>query len=66
MAVNHRLSEKGRQLADIRLLIVMAMHGDEAMDQRLALIIAQKQSVKEQIDELNSTFKTLAFKRWYL
>ena len=66
MAVNHRLSEKGRQFADIRRLIVMAMHGDETMDQRLALIIAQKQSVREQINELNSTFKTLAFKRWYL
>lgn len=43
----------------------MAMQGDETIDNRLALIIKQKQSVKQQIDELNSILKTLEFKEWY-
>lgn len=59
------LKKTGMQLVDIKYFIEMAMLGDETIDDRLELIIKQKQAVKQQIDELNSTMKTLDFKEWY-
>lgn len=59
------LKKTGMQLVDIKRFIEMAMRGDESIDERLALIVQQKQAVKQRIDELNSTLKTLAFKEWY-
>ena len=59
------LKKTGMQLVDIKRFIEMAMQGDKTIDERLALIIKQKQSVKQQINELNRTLKTLEFKEWY-
>ncbi|MGN1419814.1 MAG: MerR family transcriptional regulator [Acutalibacteraceae bacterium] len=59
------LKKTGMQLTDIKRFIEMAMQGDETIDERLNLIIKQKQAVKEQIDELNETLKVLEFKQWY-
>lgn len=59
------LKKTGMSLSDIKRFIEMAMLGDETIDERLELIIKQKQSVKQQIDELRSTLKTLEFKEWY-
>ena len=39
--------------------------GDDTIDERLALIIKQKEAVKAQIDDLSKTLKTLEFKEWY-
>ena len=59
------LKKTGMQLVDIKRFIALAMQGDESIDERLALITKQKQSVIQQIDELNSTLQTLAFKEWF-
>lgn len=59
------LKKTGMRLADIKRFVEMAMQGDETIDKRLALIVKQKKSVKQQIDELNSTLNTLEFKEWY-
>lgn len=59
------LKKTGMQLVDIKRFIEMAMQGDETIDDRLELIVKQKQAVKQQIDELNKTLKTLDFKEWY-
>jgi DNA-binding transcriptional MerR regulator len=59
------LKKTGMSLSDIKRFVEMAMQGDATIDERLALIIKQKQSVKQQIEELNSTLETLAFKEWY-
>ncbi|MGN0468436.1 MAG: MerR family transcriptional regulator [Acutalibacteraceae bacterium] len=59
------LKKTGMQLTDIKHFIEMAMQGDKTIDERLNLIIKQKQAVKEQIDELNETMKVLEFKQWY-
>lgn len=59
------LKKTGMQLVDIKRFIEMAMQGDKTIDERLALIIKQKQSVKQQINELNRMLKTLEFKEWY-
>jgi len=59
------LKKTGMQLVEIKRFIVMAMQGDETIDERLELIVKQKERVKLQIDELNATLKTLEFKHWY-
>lgn len=59
------LKKTGMQLTDIKRFIEMAMQGDETIDERLELIIKQKQAVKHQIEELGKTLKTLEFKTWY-
>lgn len=53
------------QLADIKRFIDMAMKGNESIDERLALILKQKQLVEQQIEALTNTLKTLEFKKWY-
>ena len=59
------LKKTGMLLVDIKRFVEMAMHGDETIDERLKLIVKQKEAVKLQIDELNATLKTLEFKHWY-
>jgi len=59
------LKKTGMQLGDIKRFIEMAMQGDETIDERLQLIVNQKEAVKLRIDELNATLKTLEFKHWY-
>lgn len=59
------LKNTGMSLSNIKCFIEMAMQGDSTIDERLALIIQQKQSVKQQINDLNSTLKILEFKEWY-
>lgn len=59
------LKKTGMQLVDIKRYIEMAMQGDETIDERLELIVKQKEAVKRQLDELNETLETLEFKQWY-
>ena len=59
------LKKTGMQLGDIKRFIEMAMQGDETIDERLELIVNQKEAVKLRINELNATLKTLEFKHWY-
>lgn len=59
------LKKTEMSLADIKRFIQMAMQGNETINERLELIIKQKESVKRHIDELNKTLKTLEFKQWY-
>ena len=59
------LKKTGMRLVDIRHFIEMAMQGDDTIDERLKLIVRQKEEVIHQIDELSKTLKTLEFKQWY-
>lgn len=59
------LKKTGMKLCDIKQFILMAMQGDETIDERLALIIKQQDAVKKQMEELQETLDTLNFKRWY-
>lgn len=59
------LKKTGMSLAEIKSFIEMAMKGDETIEARLDLILRQKQSVLEQMDELNRTLEILEFKEWY-
>lgn len=59
------LKKTGMQLKDIRTFLHMAIQGDETIEPRLALIQAQRESVKKQIAELQEILNTLEFKCWY-
>lgn len=59
------LKKTGMQLSDIKRFVDMAMQGDATIDERLKLIVKQKESVEQQIHTLNETLKTLEFKQWY-
>lgn len=59
------LKKTGMQLKDIRSFILMAMEGDSTIDERLELIIKQREAVKKQIADLQETLATLDFKKWY-
>lgn len=59
------LKRTGMRLRDIKRFVEMAMQGDETIDERLALIVAQRERVTAQLAELEETLHTLEYKEWY-
>lgn len=59
------LKKAGMKFCDIKSFIELAMLGDSTINDRLQLIVAQKERVEEEIKELNKTLLTLKFKEWY-
>lgn len=59
------LKKTGMSLTDIKHFIEMSMQGDDTINERLALIIKQKEAVKARIDDLSKAYKALEFKEWY-
>lgn len=59
------LKKTGMSLTDIKHFVEMSLQGDDTINERLSLIIKQKESVKAQIDDLNKTLRALEFKEWY-
>ncbi len=59
------LKQTGMMLKDIRKFVLLAMQGDETIDERLSLVIEQQYAVEKQIETLYETLDTLKFKRWY-
>lgn len=59
------LKKTGMPLKDIKTFIEMAMQGDDTIDDRLELIMKQRDEVSKQIAELQETMETLNFKCWY-
>ena len=59
------LKNTGMPLKDIKTFIEMAMQGDDTIDERLELIMKQRDEVGRQIAELQETMDTLNFKCWY-
>lgn len=56
------LKKAGMALRDIRHFVEMAMQGDATIEERLSLIIAQKNAVERQLVALSDTLQILAFK----
>ena len=59
------LKKTGMSLKDIRSYIDMAMRGDETIEDRLQMLIRQREAVRAQREELQQTLDTLDFKCWY-
>lgn len=65
LQVIHCLKKTGMPLRDIRVYIDMAMQGDCTIDDRLKLIVKQREAVRAQMEDLQKTLDTLEFKCWY-
>lgn len=59
------LKKTGMPLKDIRVYVDMGMRGDSTIDDRLKLILKQREAVLAQMADLQKTLDTLEFKRWY-
>jgi len=59
------LKQSGMQLKNIKVFIQMVMAGDETIEQRLQLFQKQKESIENQIKELQKTLSIVNFKCWY-
>lgn len=59
------LKHTGMPLKDIRHYIDLAMQGDKTIDERLQLILKQREIIREQMASLQQTLDTLDFKCWY-
>ncbi|MBQ2925297.1 MAG: MerR family transcriptional regulator [Ruminiclostridium sp.] len=59
------LKKTGMPLKDIKEFIMMAMAGDDTIEDRLALIQKQRESVEQKIQELTEIHQVLRFKQWY-
>lgn len=59
------LKRTGMPLKDIKAFLQMAMEGDETIEDRLQLFIKQRESVEQQIRQLQETLNVIDFKCWY-
>lgn len=59
------LKKTGMPLRDIRAYIDMAMRGDETIEDRLQMLVRQREAVRSRMEELQRTLDTLDFKCWY-
>lgn len=59
------LKKTGMSLTDIKHFIALSMQGDDTIEERLTLIVHQKEAVQAQLDDLTNTLKALEFKEWY-
>ncbi len=59
------LKNTGMGIKDIKKFIEMVLAGDATIKERLAMIIKQRQSVKEQMEKLQQTLEILDYKVWY-
>ncbi len=59
------LKKTGMPLKDIRIYIDMAMRGDSTIDNRLKLILRQREAVEAQMADLQKTLDALDYKCWY-
>ncbi|WP_405381083.1 MerR family transcriptional regulator [Phascolarctobacterium sp.] len=59
------LKGAGMPLKDIKEFVHMSMQGDVTMQERLKLILKQREAVQQQMAELQRTLDVLDYKKWY-
>lgn len=59
------LKKSGLSIKNIKSYIDMALKGDETIGERLEMFKKQRETVIEQMNELQSTLDTLEYKCWY-
>lgn len=55
----------GVPIREIRRYVELAAMGDETLADRLEIILKQKESVQEQIAQLQKSLETIEYKVWY-
>lgn len=59
------LKKSGLSIKNIKSYIDMALKGDETIGERLEMFKKQRETVIEQMNELQGTLDTLEYKCWY-
>lgn len=59
------LKKTGMPIKDIKVFMELCQLGDSTIDERLALIDKQRETVLEQQKQLQETLDTLNYKHWY-
>ena len=59
------MKKAGMSIKDIRQYIEMALQGDDTIELRLALFRHQRESLKQQMEELKHTMEMVEYKCWY-
>lgn len=65
LAIIISLKESGMPIKEIRQFIDFCLKGDETIHERLSLIDKQRESVLEQMKQLNLSLHVLDYKHWY-
>lgn len=65
LKIIHCLKKTGMPLKDIKEFILMAIQGDDTIDQRLELVKKQRILMQEKISEMQEMLDMLDFKCWY-
>ena len=59
------LKHTGMSIRDIKRFIDLTMQGDATIDERLELFLRQRESIRQQMQDLQQTLDILEFKCWY-
>ncbi len=59
------LKNTGMPIKEIKRFIDLTLVGDDSIDERLNIILKQRESVLQQIEELKGHLATLDHKKWY-
>ena len=59
------MKKAGMSIKDIRQYIEMALQGDDTIELRLALFRHQRESLKQQMEEIKHTMEMVEYKCWY-
>lgn len=59
------LKTAGMPLKDIKVFVMLAMRGDDTVEERLRMFLEQRERVMQQIKGLQKTLDVLDFKCWY-
>lgn len=59
------LKQAGVSVKDIKSFLDWCMEGDSTIDQRMELMQRQRDSVQQQIEQLQNTLAVLDYKCWY-
>lgn len=59
------LKKTGMPIKEIKKFVDWCMEGDATIEKRLELIDRQRETVKEQMNQLSETLSMLEYKHWY-
>ena len=65
MSIIECLKKTGMPIKEIKKFVDWCMEGDSTIDKRLELIDRQRDTVLNQIEQLQKTLETLEYKHWY-
>ena len=65
MQIIECLKKTGMPIKEIKHFVDCCIEGDDTIDERLSIINAQRDSLLEQMAEMEQMLKTLNYKSWY-